>query len=158
MARRLGDIIEHFELDRPVIVAMDMGGQPALVFAAQHPDRVDRLVVMNSLVFGDERTSREIRWLRKFGFNRFALRNLAWIVFRRAETLRASPIRVWTSYPAPRIGWSCNALTTSSSRFRGFLRGCPGSAIAVFGFSEWDAVVGASRGSSRGESSPRCFQ
>jgi hypothetical protein len=38
------------------------------------------------------------------------------------------------------------------------LRGCPGSAIAVFGFSEWDAVVGASRGSSRGESSPRCFQ
>lgn len=38
------------------------------------------------------------------------------------------------------------------------LRGCPGSAIAVFGFSEWDAVVGASGGSSRGGSSPRYFQ
>jgi pimeloyl-ACP methyl ester carboxylesterase len=40
---------------------------------------------MNSLVFGDETTSWEIYLLRKFGFNRFALRHLPKTVFCRAE-------------------------------------------------------------------------
>ena len=86
MANRLVTIFDELQIDRPTIVGMDMGGQPALAFAAQHPDRIERLVVMNSLVFGDERTSWEIRLLRKFGFNRLALRHLARIVFHRAES------------------------------------------------------------------------
>jgi pimeloyl-ACP methyl ester carboxylesterase len=85
MAKRLLVILDELHLQRPTIVGMDMGGQPALAFAAMFPDRVDRLVVMNSLVFGDEQTSWEIRLLRKFGFNRFALRVLPGIIFRRAE-------------------------------------------------------------------------
>jgi pimeloyl-ACP methyl ester carboxylesterase len=40
---------------------------------------------MNSLVFGEEKTSWEIRILRQFGWNRFVLRRLPWLVFKRAE-------------------------------------------------------------------------
>ena len=84
-AKRLLAILDELHLQRPTIVGMDMGGQPALAFASMYPDRVQRLVVMNSLVFGDEKTSWEIRLLRKFGFNRFALRTLPGLIFHRAE-------------------------------------------------------------------------
>ncbi|MEE2935886.1 MAG: alpha/beta hydrolase [Planctomycetota bacterium] len=84
-AKQLLTILDELNLERPTIVGIDMGGQPALVFASLHPQRVQRLVVMNSLVFGDEKTSWEIRLLQKFGFNRFALQALPRIVFRRAE-------------------------------------------------------------------------
>jgi pimeloyl-ACP methyl ester carboxylesterase len=86
MANRLRLILDEWQLTKPTIIAMDMGAQPALEFAAENPDRIERLVVMNSLVFGDEKTSWEIALLRKFGFNRFALRYLAGIVFHRAAS------------------------------------------------------------------------
>ena len=76
LAKRLLTILDELKLQRPTIVGLDMGGQPALVFASIYPDRVRQLVVMNSLVFGDEKTSWEIRLLRRFGFNRCALRTL----------------------------------------------------------------------------------
>lgn len=85
LAKRLLALLDELQIERPTVVGMDMGGQPALAFAAMFPERISRLVVMNSLVFGDERTSWEIRWLRKFGFNRFALRVLARVIFWRAE-------------------------------------------------------------------------
>lgn len=84
-ATRLLAILDELNLRRPTIVGMDMGGQPALAFAAMYLDRLQQLVVMNSLVVGDEKTSWEIRLLRKFGFNRFALRSLHGLIFRRAE-------------------------------------------------------------------------
>lgn len=84
-AKRLLMILDELRLSNPTILGLDMGGQPALVFAALYPHRIKQLIVMNSLVFGDEETSWEIRWLRKFGFNRFALRRLPGIIFRRAE-------------------------------------------------------------------------
>src|SRR5437867_2629635 len=62
-----------------------LGDGPPLAFAARYPERVRRLVVMNSLVFGDEKTSWEIRLLRKFGWNRFILRWLPRLVFWRAR-------------------------------------------------------------------------
>ena len=40
---------------------------------------------MNSLVFGDEETSWEIQVLRKYGWNRWLLRNFPRIVFYRAQ-------------------------------------------------------------------------
>jgi len=85
MAERLHQLIDWWNLDGVSLVGADMGGQPALVFAARFPERMRRLVVMNSLLFGDERTSWEIRLLRKFGWNRFILRNLPRLVLRRAE-------------------------------------------------------------------------
>jgi pimeloyl-ACP methyl ester carboxylesterase len=85
MAERLIRLMDHWELERADLVAMDMGGQPALVAAAEYPDRVRRLVVMNSLVLWDEATSLEIRFLRKHGFNRFVIERFPRLVFRRAE-------------------------------------------------------------------------
>jgi len=84
-----------------------MGGQPALAFAANHRQRVQSLIVMNSLVQWDEKTSWEINLLRRFGWNRFALRYLPGIVFGRAlRTFLASgegldpPLRsdMWQSF------------------------------------------------------------
>jgi 2-hydroxy-6-oxonona-2,4-dienedioate hydrolase len=85
MAGRLLAILDELHIDKPTLVGMDMGGQPSLAFAAENRNRIDQLVVMNSLVFGDEKTSWEISLLRKYGFNRFALRYLPRIVFHRAE-------------------------------------------------------------------------
>ncbi len=85
MADRLRTLLDVWNIERADIVGIDMGGQPALAFAARYPQRIGKLVVMNSLVFGDEATSWEIRILRRFGFNRFILRNFPWAVFRRAR-------------------------------------------------------------------------
>lgn len=85
MAGRLCSLLDHWHVDRVTLVGLDMGGQPALAMAALHPERVERLVVMNSLVLGDLPTSWEIRVLRRFGANRRLLRGFPWLVFRRAE-------------------------------------------------------------------------
>jgi len=85
MAERLHKILDELEIERASLVGMDMGGQPALVFAATHPERMHRLVVMNSLVLWDENTSWEIDVLRKYGWNRLILRKLPRLVFWRAE-------------------------------------------------------------------------
>ena len=64
--------------------AMDMGGQPALAFAARYPERMrtsgrDELAgdVGPGDLVGD-------RMLRRFGWNRVLLRRLPWLVFERA--------------------------------------------------------------------------
>jgi pimeloyl-ACP methyl ester carboxylesterase len=72
---------------------MDMGGQPALVFAANYHERIHRLVVMNSLVWWDENTSWEIEVLRKYGWNRFILRKFPRIIFWHAERSFLPPRR-----------------------------------------------------------------
>lgn len=85
MSERAIRLMDHFGIDRACLLGTDMGGQPALVAAAMWPERVERLVVMNSLVFGDASTSWEIRVLRERGWNRFLIDKLAWAVFLRAE-------------------------------------------------------------------------
>ncbi len=85
MADHLLAMLDSWGLGRVALAGLDMGGQPALCFAARHPDRVSHLVVMNSLVQWDEATSWEIRVLRRFGWNRVILRRLPRAVFRRAE-------------------------------------------------------------------------
>jgi pimeloyl-ACP methyl ester carboxylesterase len=85
MAERLHNILDELSVDCANLVGMDMGGQPALAFAAKHPERISHLVVMNSLVLWDEKTSWEIQLLRKYGWNRFILRKFPGVVFKRAE-------------------------------------------------------------------------
>ncbi|PYU37470.1 MAG: hypothetical protein DMG54_33575 [Acidobacteria bacterium] len=87
MAERLRVLLNDWQLDKAIVLGMDMGGQPALAFAANHRQRVQSLIVMNSLVQWDEKTSWEINLLRRFGWNRFALRYLPGIVFGRALSL-----------------------------------------------------------------------
>jgi pimeloyl-ACP methyl ester carboxylesterase len=85
MANRLLALLDRWEIQRATLVGIDMGGQPALVFAAQHPERTDGLIVMNSLAMWDEVTSWEIALLRRFQLNRLIIRHFPRIVFSRAE-------------------------------------------------------------------------
>ncbi len=107
MAERLLTLLDAWGIECASLAGMDMGGQPALVFAAKHPSRVRRLVVMNSLVLWDEATSWEIALLRKLGWNRLLLRRFPRAVFRRAERTSLPPgVRLprglrddlWTSF------------------------------------------------------------
>lgn len=91
MAQRLVQLMDAWRIERAVVVGMDMGGQPALVAAAQWPERVARLVVMNSLVMWDEQTSWEIRVLRKLGWNRALIRHFPRLVFDRAVLTSIPP-------------------------------------------------------------------
>lgn len=84
MAERLAQVLRALDIETCDLCGFDMGGQPALVFAARYPHHVRRLIVMNSLVFGDEATSWEIALLRRFKFNRFFLRYTPRLVFWRA--------------------------------------------------------------------------
>lgn len=85
MAERLRVVLAELGVASPTLIAMDMGGQAALEYAARFPDHIRNLIVMNSLVFTDEKTSWEIRLLRKYGWNRWILRNLPAVVFQRAQ-------------------------------------------------------------------------
>jgi pimeloyl-ACP methyl ester carboxylesterase len=85
LAERLLKLLDNWKIAKATIAGMDMGGQPALAFAAKYPERTAGLIVMNSLVLGDEKTSWEIALLRKYGFNRFILRHFPRLVFWRAE-------------------------------------------------------------------------
>jgi pimeloyl-ACP methyl ester carboxylesterase len=111
-ADRLHALLDAWRIDRAGLVGADMGGQPALVFSARHPERVSRLVVMNALAFGDERTSWEIRLLRQAGWNRFILERFPWLVFKRAEwTFLPGGVRLpadvradlWDSFRRPAV-------------------------------------------------------
>lgn len=84
LARRLVRLLDHWHFERATIAGHDMGGQAALAVAALAPDRVERVVIMNSLVIPDAPTSWEIRLLRRFHVNRWLLRYLPRVVFRRA--------------------------------------------------------------------------
>jgi pimeloyl-ACP methyl ester carboxylesterase len=84
-ADRLAALLDEWGIPSAHVAGLDMGGQPALVFAARHATRCRSVTVMSSLVMGDERTSWEIRVLRRFGWNRLILRHLPGVVFRRAE-------------------------------------------------------------------------
>src|SRR5262245_16580904 len=84
MAERLLALMNSWRIEKAVVAGFDMGGQAALAFASRYPQRLDSLVVMNSLVQWDEATSLDIAILRKFGWNRFALRHFPRVVFTRA--------------------------------------------------------------------------
>jgi len=112
MAKRLIAILDHFGIAKAHLAGHDMGGQPALVAAADFPDRVLSVTVMNSLVIEKAKTSWEIKYLRKLGFNRFLLTYFPKIVFKRAvgsfgldnQTLPAELERdFWTSFKTKEV-------------------------------------------------------
>jgi pimeloyl-ACP methyl ester carboxylesterase len=112
MADRLLALLDDWGLSRASLMGIDMGGQPALAFAAKNSDRTACLVVMNSLVIPDEQTSWEIAVLRKFGWNRFLLRRFPRAVFRRAlRTFQPSGYQLnaelradfWNAFRTPEV-------------------------------------------------------
>jgi pimeloyl-ACP methyl ester carboxylesterase len=112
MAERLLSLLDDWGLESAHVVGMDMGAQPALVLAAEHPDRVRRLVVMNAFVLWERETSWEIRLLRRYRWNEAILRNFPRSVFWRAEqTFLPSGVRLpaevradlWQSFRRPEV-------------------------------------------------------
>jgi len=111
-ARRLHTLMDGWKIEKAAIIGHDMGGQPAVAFAAEHQQRICKLVVMNSLVIWDEKTSWEIALLRKFGWNRILLERMPRAVFFRAirtflplgykisEELRRD---LWESFQRPEV-------------------------------------------------------
>lgn len=67
LADRLRELLDALGIARADLVGADMGAPPALVLAAEHPERVGTVVVLSSLLFGDEPTSFEIRIMRRAG-------------------------------------------------------------------------------------------
>jgi pimeloyl-ACP methyl ester carboxylesterase len=84
-ADRVLELLDHWRVHRAHLVGLDMGGQPALVFAAKHQDRIASVTVMNSLIMWDADTSWELKVLRRFSWNRFFIGRFPRLVFRRAE-------------------------------------------------------------------------
>lgn len=82
-ADQLLALLDALELDRVDLLATDMGAHAALLLAAGHPDRVGRIVVMNSLLYGDGPTSADIAVMRRSGLNRAAFRWAPGVVWRR---------------------------------------------------------------------------
>ena len=113
LAKRLLTLLDAWGLTKIHLIGQDMGGQPALVFAAAYPERIRSLVVMNCLAGGDAPTSWEIRWLRRFGVNKLLLRHLPWLVFQRAlhtflpwgRAGLAAPLRreLWRTFRRPAV-------------------------------------------------------
>lgn len=85
MAKRLKKITDHFHLQKINILAQDMGGQAALVFASLYSESTSCIFVMNSLLMWNQKTSWEITLLRKFRFNEFVINYLPHVVFRRIK-------------------------------------------------------------------------
>jgi pimeloyl-ACP methyl ester carboxylesterase len=95
LAQRVVRLLDYWRFDRAIIAGHDMGGQAALAVAALAPERVDRLVIMNSLVIPEASTSWEIRLLRRFRINQWLLRHMPRTVFKHAVTTS-------TAAPLPR--------------------------------------------------------
>jgi 2-hydroxy-6-oxonona-2,4-dienedioate hydrolase len=85
LADQLRAILDVLGISRADIVGADMGAPPALVFAARHPERVGTVVVMSSLLFGDEPTSIEIRIMRRAGLASAAFSLAPSVVYARCK-------------------------------------------------------------------------
>lgn len=84
MGARVISILDLLQIDRAHLVGHDMGAQPALVCAADFPERIRSVTVINSLLIHDAETSWEIKYLRNLSLNTLILSYLPKIVFRRA--------------------------------------------------------------------------
>ena len=71
-AEYVGAALTSLRVGRAILVGNDIGGNVALAVAARWPERVDRLVLINTLVSGDVQTD-EIRAMQR-STARFALR------------------------------------------------------------------------------------
>jgi pimeloyl-ACP methyl ester carboxylesterase len=83
-SQQIHTILDALGYETVFLMGTDMGGPPALLAAADAPDRITGVVVSNSLVFGDGETSPEISLFRALPVtNRLGLRWAPHLVFRR---------------------------------------------------------------------------
>jgi haloalkane dehalogenase len=90
--RQLDTVVDALELDRVILVAHDASGPPAIDWALAHPDRVERLVLLNTY-YGDMSALRppEAIWL----FSTPGVRPVARWLSRRFGDLVFRQIYFW---------------------------------------------------------------
>jgi pimeloyl-ACP methyl ester carboxylesterase len=90
MAGDIAGLIRHLKLERPDVMGYSMGGGVALQLAIQHPDLVDRLVVVSTV-------------FRRNGYYPDILRQQGQVTAATAEALKATPMYQLYSRIAPRV-------------------------------------------------------
>ncbi len=114
----LGVLLDHLALDQVDLVVHDWGGLIGLGWAVQHPERIRRLVVLNTAAFhlpSGKRVPWQLRLVRDTpigvflvqGFNAFARG-----ATRAAVTARAMPREIREAYCAPYDSWA-NRIATA---------------------------------------------
>lgn len=88
-----GRFLDAMKLDRITLVAHSMGGTIALLYAIQHPERVERLVVSNPLIVGETAFSKRTKLCMAPGIRR--------LLFSLAKV---GPIRRWVTRDFTLIG------------------------------------------------------
>ncbi|MDQ3338204.1 MAG: alpha/beta fold hydrolase [Myxococcota bacterium] len=118
LADHLLAVLDAAGLARVDLLAADMGAPAALVFAARHPERVDRVTCTSALLFGDAATSIEISVMRKTGFARAAFGRVPKLVYARCKQSMLEhelPAAIDDDFSAAfarthvreRLGWMC---------------------------------------------------
>jgi pimeloyl-ACP methyl ester carboxylesterase len=76
-----GRFLDAMKLDRITLVAHSMGGTIALLYAIQHPERIERLVVSNPVIVGETAFTGRTKLCMAPGIKRilFSLANVGWI-------------------------------------------------------------------------------
>jgi len=101
-------LVDHLGLDDVTLVLHDWGGAIGMGWAARHPERVRRLVILNTSAFRSERIPFSIDVCRLPAFGPLAIRGLN--AFARAALVRAArrrlPGPVKRGYLAPYRSWA----------------------------------------------------
>jgi haloalkane dehalogenase len=105
-------LLDHLGIDRGVtLVVHDWGGAIGMAWAARHPERVARLVILNTAAFPLPRTKalpwqlRIVRDLRPMGWLVQGLNAFAWVAAHVA-TAKGLPPEVRRAYLAPYDSWA----------------------------------------------------
>jgi pimeloyl-ACP methyl ester carboxylesterase len=93
LASWLGKFLDALKLDRVTLVAHSMGGTIALLYALQHPERIQKLVVSNPVIVGKTAFSKRNRLCMAPGIRR--------LLFHLAKV---APIRRWVAKDFTAIG------------------------------------------------------
>ena len=88
-----GNFLDAMKLDRITLVAHSMGGTIALLYALQHPERIERLVVSNPLIVGKTAFSKRTNLCMGPGIRR--------LLFSLAKV---GPIRRWVTRDFTLVG------------------------------------------------------
>jgi pimeloyl-ACP methyl ester carboxylesterase len=93
LSRWVGSFLDALGLRKATLAGHSMGGMVALLFALEHPERVERLALANPVVQGPAAFSGEVRFLMLPGVRRLAFGLARWTGFRRWVTRNFSLVQ-----------------------------------------------------------------
>ena len=93
LASWLGKFLDAMQLDRVTLVSHSMGGMISLLYALDHPERIERLVLSNPLVAGpcafNSKTKLSLKW------------GIRWVLFKLS---RIEAVRRWVARDFTYVG------------------------------------------------------